>query len=227
MLLEILRGSSELVATPMAEDKELFRRRNKLSYDYLSKCDTVYIDNLMQVSALMDKNPQLKILWTIRDLRDAALSKIYRGQPGNDYHSLCDDATLTGCLEDISWMTTVYGFLEKRYPERMLLVKMEDIINNFDDIIKKICEYSNITFEESMRKFTSRYRLTSQSNRYKNLDKKQIAMYQRRNEIYNGFFETHDIDLDELFGYLQKYLLRFDYEISDIDNGRENETQSL
>tara|TARA_R110002074_G_scaffold102179_3_gene220738 strand:+ start:6191 stop:6835 length:645 start_codon:yes stop_codon:yes gene_type:complete len=214
MLLEILRGSSELVATPVAEDKQLFRQCNKLSDDYLSKCDTVYIDNLMQVSALMDKNPQLKILWTIRDLRDAALSKIYRGQPGNDYHSLCDDATLTGCLEDISWMTAVYNFLEKRYPERMLLVRMEDVINNFDDIIKKICDYSNITFEEPMRKFTSRYRLTSQSNRYKNLDKKQIATHLRRNEIYNGFFKTHDIDLDELFGYLRKYLLRFDYKVS-------------
>ena len=67
ILLETLRGSSVLRATPIAEDKNVVRR-GQISYkNYLSKCDTAYVDDLNQVKSLMDNNPDLLILWTIRD----------------------------------------------------------------------------------------------------------------------------------------------------------------
>jgi len=214
MLLESLRASKHLTATEPPEDKNVVRRGWELQKDYLSKCDTVYVDNLNQVKNFMDNNPDLLMLWTIRDFRDTALSKIYRGQPGNDTSILSDDATFEGCLEDIGWMKQVYDYIAKSYPDRILLVKMEDIILNFKETLQNICEFCGIPYEDEMENFVSRYRGTvkaTKGKRYKTLDKGQVALYKRRYEIYNGFYKEHDIDLDLLFDKLKTYQEEFDY----------------
>ena len=212
MLLEVLRGSSILRATVEHEDKRVFRLCRDLPHDYLSKCDTVYVDSEEQVSALLNKNPDLKILWTIRDLRDTALSKIYRGQPGNDHPTICDDATLKGCIDDLAWMTKLYRHIKENFSSRIKLVKMEDVILDFDSTILDICNFCGIQFEDGMRNFISRYRNSFKAQRYKVLDKSQVGLYKRVHEIYNGFFQTHPIDLEELFSQLQIYLDEFNYQ---------------
>ena len=110
MLLEILAGSEKIDShiSPLIE-RNIFRVLPLLPPNYLTKSDTHYIENLWTVSDMMLKNSDLKILWPIRDLRDCALSKIFRGRPkglGNDQPA--DDATLLGCIEDIDKMTTIY-----------------------------------------------------------------------------------------------------------------------
>jgi hypothetical protein len=224
MLLEIMRGSSQLVATQVAEDKQVFRASKVLRKDYLSKCDTVYVDSTTQVNDLMNKNPHLKILWTIRDPRDAALSKIYRGQPGNDgNYGIADDATHSGCLADFEWMKKIYDHLNETHSDRVKLVKMEDVILNFEETIHDICEFCDLPYEDSMQTFTGRYRLSSKAQRYKSLDKNQINIYKRKYEIYNNFFKDshkHKIDLDVLFADLEPYINHFGYlpEKKDLEN---------
>lgn len=211
MLLEIMRGSTQLRATHIAEHKQLFRQPMYLPEDYLSKCDTVYVDDLQQVSTVMDSNPHLKILWTIRDLRDCSLSKIYRGQPGNDAGGdPADDATFDGCIEDIEKMSQIYDFIKEKYPDRILVVKMEDVINNFETTVTAVCVFVGVQFEESMQDFTSRYR-AAEKRRYTKLDKSQYQLHTRKYEIYDGFFKTHDIDLDLLFEKLQPIQEKFGY----------------
>ena len=213
MLLEILRGSSVLHATSPAEDKRVFRNPTVLHNNYLSKCDTVYADSLEQVLNMMTINPDLKLLWTIRDLRDSALSKIYRGQPGNDVGALpADDATFTGCIDDIDWMYKLYCGVKSKFPDRLMLVKMENVILNFEETISQVCNFLEIEFEDNMNNFTNRYRVSHKANRYKKLDNKQVGLWKRRNEIYGGFFKTHNIDLDSLFDKLGKYQKEFGYE---------------
>ena len=128
MLLEILRGSSYLKATDFAEDKTLFRDGRVLEDGYLSKCDTVYISNSGQIDRIFQQNPNLRILFTVRDWRDCAMSKFYRGQPGKDNVVLADDATVNGCLEDIEWMNNIYDYIKEKYPHNILTIKMEEII---------------------------------------------------------------------------------------------------
>ena len=214
MLLESLRGSSTLRATPMPEDKNVVRRGELVYENYLSKCDTVYIDDLLQVKKFMDNNPDLLILWTIRDLRDTALSKIYRGQPGNDTPMLADDATFEGCLEDIGWMKKVYDYIKKNYPNRITLVKMEDVVLNFKETIQAVCKFCGIPYEDEMENFVSRYRGSikeTKGRRYKTIDKAQVALYKRKYEIYDGFYKEHPIDLDALFEKLGVYASDFGY----------------
>ena len=214
MLLEILRGSKILVATNPAEDKTIFRAPRPLHKKYLSKCDTVYVDNMEMVTRLLRDNLDLKILWTIRDLRDCALSKIYRGQPGNDSGptECADDATYDGCLEDIEWMHKIYLHIKETFPSRLKVVKMEDVIQHFDQTIGDVCSFIGIPFEENMRDFTSRYRVSYKAKRYKKLDTTQVGLHHRREDIYDGFFKNHDMDLDSLFIDLEKYLKEFGYE---------------
>tara|TARA_R110002096_G_scaffold75922_1_gene179394 strand:+ start:87 stop:743 length:657 start_codon:yes stop_codon:yes gene_type:complete len=214
MLLESLRGSSHLVATYVPEDKNCIRSNKKVYEKYLSKCDTVYVDNLGQVGAFMQNNPELKILWTIRDPRDMALSKIYRGQPGNDSIILSDDATFEGCLGDIEWMKKIYDYVVENYSNRIMLVKMEDIILDFKNTIEGVCRFCNIPYEDEMEDFVSRFRGTvkaTKGKRYKKLDKSQVALFKRKYEIYDGFYKGHDIDLELLFDKLEKYQKEFDY----------------
>tara|TARA_R110001592_G_scaffold325081_1_gene604893 strand:+ start:198 stop:887 length:690 start_codon:yes stop_codon:yes gene_type:complete len=214
MLLESLRGSSSLTASFPAEDKSFFRSTRRVFSNYLSKCDTWYIDDFNQIDSALDKNPHLKILWTIRDLRDCSLSKIYRGQPGKDTNLISDDATFEGCLEDIDWMFKVYDYISKNHSEKIMLIKMEDVILRFKETIQRACHFCGIEFEEEMRNFTDRYRgslKTTKGKRYKSLDKNQVALYKRRYEIYNGFYKNHDIDLDLLFSALEKYQKEFNY----------------
>jgi len=212
MLLETMRGSSMLRATTVTEDKQVFRECRNLPLDYLSKCDTVYVDDTNQVSELLNKNPDLKILWTIRDIRDMALSKIYRGQPGNDCPVVADDATFDGCIDDISRMTMFYRYVMKNFPDRVMLVRVEDMVLRFDETVLSICDFCNIKFEDNMKNFVRRYRNRHQAKRYSNLDKSQVELYKRKYEIYNGFFKTHNIDLENLFDKLHIYLQEFGYE---------------
>ncbi len=214
MLLESLSASEELNATTPAEHKELFRNPQALPENYLSKCDTVYISHLMQIKYVFDKNPNLKILWTTRDWRDTALSKIYRGQPGNDTRILSDDATPEGCLEDIDWMSKVYKVIKHFYPDSIMVVKMEDVILNYESTLKNVCEFCGISYNEEMKNFVHRYRGSvkeTKGKRYSGIDKSQISLYKRKDEIYEGFFKTHDIDLEVLFEKLQPYLKEFKY----------------
>jgi hypothetical protein len=215
MTLESLRASHLLKATTPAEDKTLFRCPRRLQDTYLSKCDTCYIDDLDQVSVVLDNNPELLILWTIRDIRDCAMSKIFRGQPGNDVGQLADDASFDGCIADIAWMSKIYRHITTHYSERIKLVKMENVILNYEVTMNDVCEFCNIPYVQEMKNFTSRYRGSvkqTKGKRYNGIDKSQVSLYKRATSVYDGFFKTHDLDLDLLFLDLDKDLELFGYE---------------
>ena len=211
MLLEILRASPQLQATDATEDKHVFRRSEKLPENYLSKCDTVYVPDLGMTKRLIEDNPELRILWTIRDLRDTALSKIYRGQPGHDSPTLSDDATHDGCIRDLEWMHKVYKFIKANYPDRIMVVKMENVILNFENTIKKVCNFCGIDYIVEMQEFTGRYRNKHKASRYKGLDRKQIEIYKSIETIYDGFFNEHPINIGSLFADLIPYQKEFGY----------------
>jgi hypothetical protein len=212
MLLEILRASPQLEATEVAEDKNVFYRSEKLPENYLSKCDTVYVPDFGMAKRLLDDNPELRILWTIRDLRDTALSKIYRGQPGHDSPTLSDDATHEGCIKDLEWMRQIYKFVKANYPDRIMVVKMEDVILIFEDTVKEVCNFCQIEYTTGMEDFTSRYRNKHKASRYRGLDSKQVAIYKNLETVYNGFFNSHSINIDSLFSDLKPFQEEFGYE---------------
>lgn len=214
LLLEIMRGSSHLSATEEPEDAFLFRRPRRLSEKYLSKCDTYYIDGNEQVANILEKNPELKVLWTIRNIKDMIMSKIVRGQPNQDGNqTMADDATMKGCVEDICHMFEIYQFINSNFPDRIKVVKMEDVILDFKNTIESICNFIGIPYEENMMNFEQRMRNKFKAQRYKGLDKSQIDLWKNIESYENGFFINHrEYNLPLLFEKTEHIKKYFNYE---------------
>lgn len=210
MVTEMLRGDSSLAALPH-DDNSLFKEPRSLPENYLAKTDTHYIDSQEQIDAVLRSNPNLRIVWTVRDFRDVAMSKIYRGQPGQDNNNtLADDASIDGCEKDMMWMWECYMYIKKNYPKRLYLFKMEALLNNPETSARMLSDQLNLTYTPNMLSFASRMRNTNKKSRYKGIDKSQISLYDRKAEVYNGFFKDYNFgklekvaaDLNKFFNYL-------------------------
>ena len=229
MALEILAGSSALKPTGPHEDREVLatKPRNsrvgprKLDAAYLSKIVTAYIVKWEQLQALMELNPHLKLIWTIRDPRDLALSKFYRGR---GHHSAGSDSHYHNCIDDIHRMMIFYQKTLEVYAERMHLVIMENVIKDVQKETRAMCTFLGIPYAPSMCDFYHRYRNEDKANRYKKIDEGQLALYKRVDTIYEGYFQNPQTlwhfnadegqyyNLNTLFEALKPCIEYFNYE---------------
>jgi hypothetical protein len=207
--LEILRGSSILHASEEIEMKNFFTRKINYPKNLLTKSDVNYCET-KNVQEAINKNPDLKIIWMIRDPRDMCLSKIYRGQPGHDVSSLADDATIHGCLKDMNKMFSMYKDLTPS--PQIKLVKMENIITDIIKTTVEICQWLDIPFEDNMLNFQSRIRNQFKKARYKGLDKSQISLWKNWNHIYDGWFKDKEEDVIKVFNAISPITKYFKYE---------------
>ena len=210
MTLELLMASEDLTVR-QREERSLFHNPRVVEDDYLEKTDTVYIPNLNSIKEVMDLNPDLKIIWTVRDFRDVTMSKIYRGRAGGDGQGVADDATPEGCIADIRWMYTCGNHIAENYLDRIFIVKMEDTIQSPDRQARALCEKLEIKYNENMQHFHERTRLETKKSRYKNkIDKSQIALWENMDTVYDGYFKDYDFEDAMLFADEMNFL--FGYE---------------
>ena len=212
MAVEILRCSSLLVASDDTEDSGLFERCDLVCSNYLTKCDTSYINDKNKIRAFFDKNISTKFVWCIRDPRDMALSKIFRGQPGQDSIGLCKDATQETCLDHINYMFDLYKYTAKNFNNDIMVLRMEDVILDFDNVVYKLCDFVKILFDEKMRQFYLNYRVIPKKERYKSIDQSQVGMWKNWQSVYNGFFNNNpNYDISKLFKELEPVCKEFGY----------------
>jgi hypothetical protein len=212
--LEILRGSSELDASVEPENKTLCDGSLYPS-SYLTKCDTWYFKP-NELEETMIKNPDMKVIWSMRDPRDMVLSKIAHGRPsslgGDGSDRVSDDATPDGCKTDILHMHICYRYITTRFPSRVLLVRMEDVLSDIEKETNKMCEFIGIQYNQDMCDFPSRMRNENKRKRYSKLDKSQIAIWKEWKTAYSGFFSENDYNIETLFEYFQPLVEEFGYE---------------
>jgi len=204
LVLETLAGNSNLRSSDVIENKLLFRRPKKYDKKYLTKCDTIYCKPY-QVDILFELNPDAKIIWTIRDPRDMCMSKIYRG-----WKKKAADASFDGCLEDLNYMYNIYTYTVNKYPDKIMVVKMEDLIIDIENESKRMCDFIDIPYEEEMKYPYNRMRETKK--KYTTLDKGQIGLWERWSEVYDGFFLSIEIDIVKLFEEVNYLILLFNYD---------------
>jgi len=216
MLLALVRGSSRLKATARIEDKRFAAAGRRFPSDYLSKCDTTYC-SAVRLQATLRRNPGLKVLWAIRNPKDICLSKMRRGQPGRKggdrkkEPSL--DSTPEGCVSSIKKMFELYKVVHAELTDRVLVVKMEDIICNPKKEAKRICHFLGIRFESAMLSFPVRMRNKQKVERYGGkLCKSQIDLWKRVPEIYNGFFKKFPVNTEQVFAKVEHVTSYFGYE---------------
>ena len=225
MVLEVLRGSPRY-NSPLgnrAEDRSFFQTYTTapVPIAYLTKNVTAYIQNFNQIEQVLVTNPTLKIVWTVRDPRSLALSKIYRGR--GHRHGAITDASYEGCVRDIAHMRDLHHQTATQFPGRSYVVKMEDLILDLDGTIAGICEFCEIPVSPQMRDFIPRYRTPDKAARYKTLDNGEVDIHKRVNEIYGGYFAGNgwrdpswgDVTIESLWAALRPCVEYFGY---DCDN---------
>mgnify|MGYP003638434483 FL=1 len=212
--LEILRGSPQLIASLEPENKNLCDGSIYDSY-YLTKCDTWYFKP-DQLESTMNKNPNMKIIWTMRDPRDMVLSKIVHGQPkslgGDGSDRVADDATPEGCKADIFHMYECYKHITSLFPTRVLVVKMEDVLSDIEKETQRICDFVGLEYVESMCDFPSRMRNPDKKKRYSTIDKSQISIWKNWDTAYSSFFYKNDYGILGIFESVHPLVTEFGYE---------------
>lgn len=213
MALEMLRASGQFKASEPPENKTIFKQGTFLyGSNYLTKCDTFYIDiNSLNSSLLKDKN--IKIVFTIRDPRDMAMSKLYRGLPfekGGDCPELSYDATPDRCIETLYHMMFIYDFLMKNFWSVTKLIKMEDIILKTKNVVEDLCKWIGIEFNPEMCHFYNYMRNISKSKRYNEIDKSQIQMWKKWKTVYGGYL--NNFNMEEIFKEIKPITEEFKYE---------------
>lgn len=213
--LEILRGNKNLNASIETENKRLVQPVVKYPKNYLTKCDTIYF-NTKQFTRLMDKNPDMKIIWTIRDPRDIVISKIYRGQPFTDGRGnwTSADGTPETSVKDIRNMIKKYKHAIENYSERVMLVKLEDMIEKTEVVAREMCEFIGINYEENMLDFPNRMRNKHKVKRYgRKVDNSQIGLWKNYKDVYNGFFKKQKYDIKGAFEEITDIVEYFNYDL--------------
>jgi hypothetical protein len=210
IVLEILRGSKELDATEHTEEKGVFTRNIRMDERYLTKADTHYTPSPESQEKFMESVPHAKIVWVIRDPRDMALSKIRRGTIGG---LKADDAHEIGCLKDLRHMHECYVWLNKYYPSRLHVIKMEDVLLDLEPTVSRMCDFLGIKMTPTMLDYIGRFRHKKYKAIYEGkVDKSRIALWTDWEESYSGFFKTEPADMPYIFEQLTPIIKEFGYE---------------
>jgi len=215
LLLECLTISDSYKATEYPEDKLLVKRGIEYPKKYLCKADTHYISNYQEFYNFMDINKHCQILWSVRHPYSWATSKLYRGRPTKSRGWIpAGDATVDGCTADFQHMYNIYKQAVRDFPSRILTVKMEDLLIDIEKEVRKICVWLDIPFVESMLTPHLRMRHVGKRNRYKTLDKSQIDIHERIDEIYDGYFKKKKKIINKIFrsDIIQTLIKEFCYE---------------
>ncbi len=215
---EIVNLSGAFRFTEQVEDRELFNR-GPLPEGYGTKLATdnagMYPENL---GRLLDAHPDLKVVFTLRHPIDTCLSKIYRATPSDENEPAPDmlnysfDGTVLGAVKSIEFMYTVMSFLRSNYPDRVLFVKLEDLIADAEREVDRICAFLEIDKIPEMLEAYKYSRNRHHEKRYAGkLDTSQIFIHKRWDTIYNGFFRDKAEVVKRLFYYLRDMIEKFGY----------------
>jgi len=221
---EIVNLSGEYKFTEAVEDRNLFSY-NVLPDGYATKLAIEnYFVNIKNLDRLLKANPNLKIIYTMRHPVDNCLSMIYRAIPaeenekfsGNwiDYHPT---GTRIGAIKDIEYSQMILDFLKEKYNDRVLVVKLEDLIEDTEGEVDKICKFLEIPKNSKMLEAYKYSRNPHHEKRYnKKLDKKQAEIRKHLDTVYDGFFKNKKNLVDHITKILQPIVRDFGY--VDVDN---------
>ena len=215
---EIVRASGLFNFTEAVEDRHLFKR-DVLPEGYATKLATenlgLYWENL---KALMEKYPDLGVVFITRHPVDNCLSKIVRGLPtGGDgqVNVIWDyswDSTIKGSVKSMEHAYTLLTHLQKEYPHRVIRIKMENLILDQKEEVRRLCEFLAVPMNDAMLEAYKNTRNRYHRSRYgATLDTSQVEMYKRWDSIYDGFFKNKKPIIDFLSSELKDIVYALGY----------------
>ena len=217
LVTELIRYMKIVIFTPQVEDRSFFDS-SILSNNYGTK---LAVDNMkfnvLNIKKMMDNNHDLFVVFSLRHPIDNALSKIVRGQPqskGGDSttEERAPDGTIEGAVAAIQFMYEIYLYLQENYPERLLVVKMEDLILEPKATAERVCDYFNTKFNDDILDFHKNVRNNYQKRRYGNDLVKNVKLYTDLNNNFDGHFKNKNEIVVQLNEGLKDIIIGLDYE---------------
>lgn len=201
--LEIVRASEQFDASGIVEDKGFFRK--KLKHNYLTKLSpeqpSMTWKNLHEY---MEKYKDLFVIFCLRHPIDNALSKIKRQHnPDRDPIEYTYDGTKGGAVKALEAAYDLYFLLLEHYPQRVMAIKLEDLIKNTRETIDNVANFLAVEHTEKMDNAHAFTRNVFQQERYNGkIVKSQLNLYAKWDIIYDKFFA----EKEELIKFLKKHL---------------------
>lgn len=207
LLLSMLSNHKFFVKEdPYPEDKFCWFAQDTSKLTRLCKSDTHYILNFFYLEQYLKRNPHMKVLWTLRHPNDWCMSKIRRGYERDSY-----DATLEGCVADMFHMFRLCKQLRNYMTNRMIFVKMEDLIINPKEQLEFVCDFLGVNYTDDLLDFKGNATKKNLTDRYKGLDTSQINLYKNWETVYDGFLTKIDFSVLDVFKYMKPLTEYFEY----------------
>ncbi len=194
--LEIVRFSGTYEFTEAVQDPQFFEYE-RLPENYGTKIPTEHKDfTLRHMKKIMHRNDKMKVIFTTRHPIDLALSKMYRGQPselGGDTPGYSPDANPLGALHAIESMYLMWKHMNLRWPNRMLTVRLEDLILDPEKPVGEICAFLDIAPVPEMNVAYRFIRVEQKHTRYRyRIHRDQVGLHKRWDSIYDGYFKQKE-----------------------------------
>jgi len=206
LLTELVKKITDVKFTEQVEDRSFFSRQ--LTQDYGTK---LAIDHpTFTPVSLANKMAQycdLNVIFSIRHPVDNCLSKIVRGQPaslGGDKNTenISDDGHPLSAIMAVKNLYTVISRAKSTYPNRVMVVKMENIIMDTKSEVDRISSFLAIS-PNIYEGFQENNRNKYQKGRYGKSLAPQVSLYEDLQNNFNGFF----IDKEEIVCYIKDNLI--------------------
>ena len=227
-LLEVVRGLDIVSFTKAVEDRGFFKHK-ALPQDYGTKLTTDSIEKikvknfssfLEKLKEFMKRYADLYIVFSLRHPVDVFMANLVRGQKPSDggdgemkKNILSDTGTINGSLFAISHTHNVYKNILPLFPERIITVKLEDLVLTHETEVKRIAEFFGVKPTQQAYEFYKHNRNEYQRRRYgDNLDKLVVALYKKWDTWHDGFFKEKRGDIDFAIGRLTDVIRDWGYE---------------
>ncbi len=187
---ELLRAAGPFHTEIWAEDPTTLLMP-RLHPGFLTKVDSQYA-TAEQVMAFV-KRTGAKIVWVLRDPRDAALSKMARGLENG-----AEDGTLEGAVADLQHAADV---LDAILPVvQPYVVRMRELQADPELVARELCKWLGVEYRD-VTGFWRGMRNDTYTAEYTTLDPGRVATWKRWPDVYKGALAG--IDAPALFARLK------------------------
>ena len=198
------------------EDRSFFHR-SSFPENYATKLATE--NNGFTSTALIEKMKEyddLKVIFMIRHPYDNVLSKVLRGQPksqggDNDTEAVTPDGTVSGASSALLYMHNVLDKVIAKYPARVLVVKMEDLITEIKQTVNTIAAFLGVQPTNESYEYYKYNRNRYHQARYGNNLVRQVDLFLDLENNFDGFFKENKAVLEEIAGNFSEIAKKHGY----------------
>ena len=197
---ELVRASGQFNFTKFIEDHSFISQTTPPA-GYGTKMATEFkgfsYEMLIQK---LDQFPDLLVIFALRHPYDLAMSKVYRGRlrsEGGDTEVDSSEPadTPATAVAAIKYMASIYQQVSQEYGDRVLAVKLEDLILRISKVIIDVCRFLRIDATPEMWEAQAYVRNRYHQQRYgSKVDAGQVGLWDRWATVYEGYFAEQNTE---------------------------------